>query len=68
MGREMNQDTLIENATKSAQGADLLLQDLQGLLHHSDAVVALLVLPEIEKVAGVKQRLEVLASALKSTD
>jgi hypothetical protein len=67
MSREMNQDTMIENAIKAAQGADLLLQDLQGLLHHSDAVLALLVLPEIEKVAGVKQRMEALASALKST-
>lgn len=64
----MSQDMMIENAIKAAQGADLLLQDLQGLLHHSDAVVALLVLPEIEKVAGVKQRMEALAAALKSKD
>lgn len=64
----MSQDMMIENAIKAAQGADLLLQDLQSLLHHSDALVALLVLPEIEKVADVKQRMERLASALKSKD
>jgi hypothetical protein len=66
--KTMSQEMMIENATKAAQGADLLLQDLQGLLRDSDAVVAMLVLPEIEKVAGVKQRMEALASAIKSKD
>jgi hypothetical protein len=61
----MSQEMMIENAIKAAQCADLLLQDLQGLLRNSDAVVAMLVLPEIEKVAGVKQRMEALASAIK---
>lgn len=56
----------IENATKAAQCADLLLQDLQSLNRSDDAKVSLLVLPEIEKVAGVKSRLEAIVAALKS--
>lgn len=61
----MNKDLAIENATKAAQCADLLLQDLQSLLFGSDAILVMLVLPEIEKLAGVKQRMEAIASALK---
>jgi hypothetical protein len=61
----MNKEQMLENSIKTSQGADLLIQDLKGLLSSSDALTALLVLPEIEKVAGVKQRLEALASALK---
>ncbi len=62
----MSKEMAIENATKAAQTADLLLQDLQGLLFNSDAVMAMLVLPEIEKVAGVKQRMEAIMSALET--
>lgn len=57
---------VIENATKAAQCADLLLQDLQALNRNGNAMVSLLVLPEIEKVAGVKSRLEAIKSALKT--
>jgi len=64
----MSQEINIENAIKAAQTADLLLQDLQGLLSTCDAVMALLVYPEIEKVAGVKQRMEQMAVALKSKE
>lgn len=60
----MNQD--IENATKAAQSADLLLQDLQLLNRMGSAMVSLLVLPEIEKVADVKARLEAIKFALKT--
>jgi hypothetical protein len=65
---KMSQEIIIENTIKAAQGADLLLQDLQGLLSTSDAVMALLIYPEIEKVAGVKQRMEQMAAALKSKE
>lgn len=64
----MNKEQMLENSIKTSQGADLLIQDLKGLLCSSDALTALLVLPEIEKVAGVKQRLEALTSALKSKE
>lgn len=60
----MNQ--VIENATKAAQCADLLLQDLQELNRTGNAMVSLLVLPEIEKVAGVKARIDAIKSALKA--
>lgn len=56
----------IENATKAVQCADLLLQDLQSLNRSDDAKISLLALPEIEKVAGVKSRLEAIVAALKS--
>jgi hypothetical protein len=62
----VNKSIAIENAVKAAQCADLLLQDLQSLLFSSDAVLALLVFPEIEKVAGVKQRMEAIVSALEA--
>ena len=64
----MSHKMMIENATKAAQTAGLLLQDLQGLLHGADAVVALLVLPEIAMVAGVKQRLEAFVSAIQAKE
>ena len=62
----MSKEMVIEYATKAAQGADLLLKDLQGLLFNGDALMAMLVLPEIEKVAGVKQRMEAMIEALES--
>lgn len=62
----MNREMAIENATKATQGVDLLLKDLQGLLFNSDEIMAMLVLPEIEKVAGVKRRMEAILSALKT--
>lgn len=62
----MSHEMIIENATKAAQCADLLLKDLQNLLFGGDAILAMLVLPEIEKVAGVKSRLESILSALKT--
>lgn len=61
----MNQ-AIIETATKAAQCADLLLQDLQSLNRTGDAMLSLLILPEIEKVAGVKQRMEAILSALET--
>ena len=64
----MSHKMMIENATKTAQTADLLLQDLEGLLHDADAVVALLVLPEIEKVASVKLRMKALVSAIQAKE
>jgi len=62
----MSREQDIENATKAAQCADLLLQDLQDLNRHGDAMLSMLVLPEIEKVSGVKQRMEAIISALQS--
>lgn len=62
----MNRELDIENATKAAQCAQLLLQDLQDLNRNGDAMLSMLVLPEIEKVAGVKLRLEAIMSALKT--
>lgn len=62
----MSKEMVIEYATKAAQGADLLLKDLQGLLFNGDALMSMLVLPEIEKVAGVKQRMEAMIAALES--
>jgi hypothetical protein len=49
-----------------AQCADLLLQDLQSMLFSSDTILALLVFSEIEKVAGVKRRMEAIVSALET--
>ncbi len=62
----MSREQDIENATKAAQCSDLLLQDLQELNRHGDQLISMLVLPEIEKVAGVKIRMEAIVSALKS--
>jgi hypothetical protein len=62
MSRELD----IKNATKAAQCAQLLLQDLQDLNRHGDAMLSMLVLPEIEKVAGIKLRLEAVVSALQT--
>lgn len=62
----MSNEMVIENATKAAQAADLLLSDLQELNRNGSSVVSLLVLPELEKVAGVKSRLEAILSALKA--
>ncbi len=59
----MNKE-VIENVTKAVQCADLLLQDLQSLNRTGDAMVSLLILPEIERVAGVKVRLEAIKSAI----
>ncbi len=42
------------------------MQDLQSLLFSSDTVLALLIFQEIEKVAGVKQRMEAIVSALEA--
>jgi hypothetical protein len=61
MSREMD----IENTTIAMQCADLLLQDLKELYSSCDPVVSLLILPEIQNVVGIKQRLEAIISALK---
>jgi hypothetical protein len=61
MSREMD----IENATKAVQCADLLIQDLQVLHRTCEPIVSLLILPEIEKVVGVKQRMEAIVSSLQ---
>lgn len=57
---------LIENATKAAQCVDFLLSDLQSLNKVGDAMMSLLVLPEIEKAAGIKARLEAILYAIES--
>ena len=62
----MSKEMAIENATKAMQCADLLLQDLQELNRTGDAMVSLLVLPEIEKGATVQARLGAMIAALKS--
>jgi hypothetical protein len=54
----------MENAIKAKKCAELLLQDLQTLHWDGDALLSMIVLPEIEKVAGVRARLEALTSAL----
>jgi len=61
MSREMD----IEDATKAAQCADLLIQDLQSLHRTCEPIVSLLILPEIEKAVGIKQRLEAIVSSLQ---
>lgn len=60
----MSLEQTIEDATKAVRCADLLLQDLQNMNSTSNQLVSMLVLPEIEKVASVKARLEALISAL----
>lgn len=57
---------IVENAVKAAQGADLLLQDLQELNKSGDMLLSLLVLPELEKVAAIKARLEAIVEGLNS--
>lgn len=59
-------DNLEENITKATQTVDLLLQDLQSALSSSDALSALLVAPELKKVADLKIRLESLISAFRA--
>ena len=61
MSREMD----IENATKAAQCADLLIQDLQSLHRSCEPIVSLLILPELEKAVGIKQRMEASVASLK---
>ena len=63
-----NQEILIENCQKSEQGADLLIQDLRGLLSHSDPILAMVILPEIAKAAEIKNRMKALVSALQSNE
>lgn len=58
----------IENTVKAAQSADLLLSDLQQLHRSCDPILSLLILPEIEKIALVKNRLEEIASTLQMTN
>lgn len=55
---------VLENAVKAAQGADLLLQDLQGLYTSAGGLLPLLVLPELEQVAAIKARLEAIVAGL----
>ena len=61
----MSHEMDIENTTKAVQTADLLLADLQELNRGGNALVSLLVLSEIEKIAEVKARLESILFALK---
>jgi hypothetical protein len=61
MSRKMD----IENAIKAAQCADLLIQDLQSLHRSCEPIVSLLILPEIEKAVGIKQRMEAIVSSLQ---
>jgi hypothetical protein len=61
----MSSEMDIENAIKAAQCADLLIQDLQSLHRSCEPIVSLLVLPEIEKAVGIKQRMEAIASHLQ---
>lgn len=56
---------VLENAIKAQQTADLLLQDLQELNKSGDMLISLLVLPEIEKIAHVKNQLSALITAIK---
>lgn len=62
----MTRETDIENAIKAAQTADLLLSDLRELNRTGGPVLSMMVLPEIQRAAELKTKLEGLASALKS--
>lgn len=62
----MSNEMIIEITTKAAQTADLLLADLQELNRKGNGLVSLLALPEIEKIAGVKLRLEAILASLKA--
>lgn len=61
----MRRDLDTENALKAAQAAQLLLQDLQDLHRSGDAMLAMLVLPEIERVASVRDHLGAIVLALR---
>jgi hypothetical protein len=61
----MSREIDIENTSKAAQCADLLIQDLQELHRSCDPIVSLLILPEIEKVVGIKQRMEAIVNSLQ---
>jgi hypothetical protein len=61
----MSREIDIENTTKAVQCADLLIQDLQSLHRSCEPVVSLLILPEIEKAVGIKQRMEAIVSSLQ---
>lgn len=63
-----NSKQLIENLTKAEQCAELLLQDLQYLNRTGDAVISLLVLPEIEKAADIRNRLKAIATSVAAVD
>lgn len=55
----------LENATKAAQTAQLLLQDLQDLNRSGNALLSLAALSEIHFVAQLKDRLDALVAALQ---
>jgi hypothetical protein len=55
----------IENATKAAQSAQLLLQDLQAMNRDGNALTSLLALPEIGRVAELHDRLKAIEAALR---
>ncbi|MHB8252198.1 MAG: hypothetical protein ACYDEV_00505 [Acidiferrobacter sp.] len=64
----MSYEQDIENVTKAVQCAELLLQDLQDINRNGNSMLSMLVLPEIEKVAGIKHRIEAIVSALNDRE
>ncbi len=62
----MCSEITIENITKATQTADLLLSDLLQLNKSGGDLISLLVLPEIEKISGLKGRLEQLLVAIQA--
>ncbi|MDP2759923.1 MAG: hypothetical protein Q8O64_05885 [Sideroxyarcus sp.] len=62
----MSHNQMIESAEKATQTAALLIQDMQEMVRFGTQMEALLVLPEIERVARVRNRLSALSSALQS--
>jgi hypothetical protein len=57
----------LESITKAHHCAAMLLSDLQELLHGSDAVAALLVLPMISEAAKLRDSLGALESAVQES-
>lgn len=54
-----------EDVTKAIQNSDLLLQDLRSINASCNALVSILILEEIAKVASTKCRLENILEAIK---
>ena len=62
----MNHD--LENATKAAQGADLLCQDLRALAITDNLILSDAVMAELEIAAAQRIRLERIAANLKQME
>lgn len=58
----------LENATKAAQAADLLCQDLRALANTDSLILSDAIMAELDIAAAQRNRLERIASNLKQME